>query len=356
MKDIAIWLIKLIGATLFIGGLLGMMTSLTIFGLLVLASAFFMQYTGKVKRGKQKSVAVKDVNLPLEEYLKSKVVGQDKAIKEIVSVIKMKAKRQEVEGALSPILGVFLFVGPTGVGKTETAKAIAEWFNWKYGHQFLQFDMGGFTYYHTASSLVGSPKGYIGSDEGGVLTRPLMHNPKAVILFDEMEKAYHTLYKPLMRLVDEGLIQEISTGLYTKLYQGVIIFTSNLFQSTIRAISQFVSDDIQKELLVRDVLTGKFDKVSHIVPQEVIKQDIHIAQGKGFPPEFIGRIDKIVIFEPLKEMDLVEIVARIMAKYRIPQDMKYAYQLTQKFKPIAKEYGVRTFLKKIEEELIRKEK
>ena len=323
-------------------------------GLFFLAVAVMLAFITEVRKaGKNKTMQASAQGIPaLRDYLKSRIVGQNKAIDEVVSTIKLKTKKQEVEGVM-PVLGTFLFVGTTGTGKTETAKAIAEWFNAKYGHQFLSFDMGGFTDYHTASTLVGSPKGYIGSQEGGALTRPLMQNPKAVILFDEIEKAHPSLYKTFMRLIDEGLVQEVSTGIYVKLNQGIIIFTSNLFQGTIREISRSMLDDTEKELLIRDVLTGKVDKALEIVPREVVQQDINNAQGQPFPPEFIGRIDKIVVFKPLKELDLVEITARVMAKYGISQDMKRAYQITQKYKQIANEYGVRVFIKKVEEELLR---
>lgn len=352
------FLVNITGLTLIIGGVLSMVWWLAILGLIIVAGVYLYPYVFSGRK-KNKAVAIKIGNLPsLREYLESRIVGQRKAIDDIVSVVKMKTRKQEVENRPNAILGTFLFVGKTGVGKTETAKAIGEWFNVKYGHQFLSFDMGNFSDHHTASTLVGSPKGYIGSEEGGALTRPLMSNPKAVILFDEIEKAHPSLYKPLMRLIDEGLIQEMSTGQYVRLHQGIIIFTSNLWQGVIRHLSQTIVDDVERELLIRDVLTGKLDKVSKYVPQEIIAEDMQRFTGDrrietmNFPPEFVGRIDKVVVYKPLKDMDLVEIVARIMDRYNIPRDMKYAYQLVQKYKQIANEYGVRVFIKKVEEELL----
>ncbi|MGC8580607.1 MAG: AAA family ATPase, partial [bacterium] len=150
-------------------------------------------------------------NRSLRIFLDNVVVGQEHAKKEIEEEIVKLLRKQQALRTRSPILGTFFFVGPTGVGKTETAKAIADYFA-SMGYQFLRFDMGNFSDYHTASTLVGSPKGYIGSEEGGALTRPLMRNPRAVILFDEMEKAHPSLFKTFMALIDEGEIQEVSTG------------------------------------------------------------------------------------------------------------------------------------------------
>ena len=296
--------------------------------------------------------------IPLEDYLKSRVVGQEQAIKDIVKVIKKNTKKQEVEGRAKPLLGTFLLVGLTGVGKTETAKALAEWFGSMYGHQFLQFDMGGFSDYNTASTLVGSPKGYIGSEEGGALTRPLMHNPRAVILFDEIEKAHPSLYKPLMRLIDEGTIQEVSTGQIARVSQGIILFTSNLWQGTIRELNRSVPDEVEREMIIRDVLSGKIESALRYVPERVLREDMQRFTGDkrfetmGFPPEFVGRIDKIVVYRLLKTMDLVELVARTMERLGIERDMKRAYQITKKYESVAQKYGVRVFLKKVEEELL----
>jgi ATPases with chaperone activity, ATP-binding subunit len=116
------------------------------------------------------------------------VIGQSYAKEEIVKqLITQVRKAQAAGGRGFRVLGTFFFVGPTGVGKTETAKAIYEYFK-QYGYQFLRFDMGNFGNPQDAATLTGSPRGYLGSDEGGALTRPLMSNNRAVILFDEMEK------------------------------------------------------------------------------------------------------------------------------------------------------------------------
>jgi len=186
----------------------------------------------------------------LERYLKSKVIGQDDAIKMLTDGIYQQAK------AKSQNLGSYLFVGQTGVGKTETVKALAEYLK-DFGYSFYRFDMNSFTQEHTASTLLGSPKGYIGSDEGGLLPRKLLENPRAVILFDEIEKAHPSLYRIFMTLIDEGHIQEVTTGMRVPAKNSIIIFTSNLYQETISAIISSDKNEIEKEMLILDVLTGK---------------------------------------------------------------------------------------------------
>jgi ATP-dependent Clp protease ATP-binding subunit ClpA len=327
-----------------------------IFFVVALISFFWsIFYKIKLVFGKKESrKAEKEVKLPsLEEYLKSRIVGQDEAVKEITKQITINIKKSEAKNTVPRVLGTFIFVGPTGVGKTETVKALAEWFNYKFGHQFLRFDMGNFSDYHTASTLVGSPKGYIGNEEGGALTRPLMHNPKAVILFDEIEKSHPSLYRTFMSLIDEGEIQEISTGIRVILNQSPIIFTSNLFQKTITKILESSLDNVRKELLIRDILTGKYNEAVELVGNETINEDLsNISSTRSFPPEFIGRIDKIVPFKPLSFQDLMNITYNVFLSYGQDIDNETIINITRKYEPIAKEYGVRVFIKKLEEEML----
>ncbi len=285
--------------------------------------------------------------------LNDMVIGQSQAKKEVTKTIHKNLLKQQILQDI-PILGTFFFVGPTGVGKTEMSKAIAKYFE-KSGYQYLRFDMGGFSDYHTASTLVGSPKGYVGSDEGGALTRPLMKNPKAVILFDEMEKAHSSLYKTFMSLIDEGEIQEVSTGNRIKLSQAIIIFTSNLYQDILGKVCNLIEDEVDREIVIRDILTGKFDRVLKYISESELDSMLKYYRSSGdyiadkFPPEFVGRIDKFVYFSHLTYNDYVTIVKHIARKYRKNVDPRL---IVDKYIEIAKNYGVRQFIKKVEEDLL----
>jgi ATP-dependent Clp protease ATP-binding subunit ClpA len=269
----------------------------------------------------------------LEMYLKEKIVGQDDAIKMLTDAIYQQAK------AKSRNLGSYLFVGQTGVGKTETAKALAEYLK-DYGYSFYRFDMNNFTQEHTASTLLGSPKGYIGSDEGGLLPRKLLENPRAVILFDEIEKAHPSLYRIFMTLIDEGYIQEVTTGMRVPAKNSIFIFTSNLYQETISAIMSSDKDDIEKEMLILDVLTGKV----HPLPTDYIHTDQYGMPFK-FPAEFVARLTKVVPFRKLSYQDLEKIAIKIV------RNRDKAVRLTKELYPLAEKYGVRVFVKKLRENM-----
>jgi ATP-dependent Clp protease ATP-binding subunit ClpA len=269
----------------------------------------------------------------LERYLKSKVIGQDDAIKMLTDGIYQQAK------AKSQNLGSYLFVGQTGVGKTETAKGLAEYLK-DYGYAFYRFDMNNFAEAHTASTLLGAPKGYIGSDEGGLLPRKLLENPRSVILFDEIEKAHHSLYRIFMTLIDEGYIQEVTTGMRVPAKNSIFIFTSNLYQETISAIMATDKDEIEKEMMILDVLTGKV----HPLPTDYIHTDQYGMPFK-FPAEFVARLTKVVPFRKLSYQDLEKIAIKIVG------DRDKAVRLTKELYPLAEKYGVRVFVKKIKESL-----
>jgi hypothetical protein len=269
----------------------------------------------------------------LERYLKEKIVGQDDAIGMLTDAIYQQAK------AKNRNLGSYLFVGQTGVGKTETVKALAEYLK-DYGYSFYRFDMNSFTQEHTASTLLGAPKGYIGSDEGGLLPRKLLENPRAVILFDEIEKAHPSLYRVFMTLIDEGYIQEVTTGMRAPAKNSIFIFTSNLYQETISAIISSDKDEIEKEMLILDVLTGKVQPL----PTDYIYTDQY-GMPFRFPAEFVARLTKVIPFRKLSYQDLEKIAIKIVG------DRDKAVRLTKELYPLAEKYGVRVFVKKLRESM-----
>ena len=297
-----------------------------------------------------KTISVSNLRQTLDQH----VIGQSYAKEEIAKQLVTQLKKAQASGRNPRVLGTFFFVGPTGVGKTETAKAISEYFK-RSGYQFLRFDMGNFANPHDAATLTGSPRGYIGSTEGGALTRPLMSNPRAVILFDEMEKADPTLFRTFMTLVDEGEIQETSTGKRVTLNNAIIIFTSNLYQGSIKEIITKEKDPIEAELAIRNLLTGNYNDAMKYVNFRQIQMekppDRQTSYGmtSKFPPEFIGRIDKVIPFTSLSVEDYKVIVMRLAKKYNRNVDVD---AIVKKNLPISEKYGVRQFIKKVEEDIL----
>jgi ATPases with chaperone activity, ATP-binding subunit len=288
----------------------------------------------------------------LRQTLDQHVIGQSYAKEEIVKqLITQVRKAQAAGGRGFHVLGTFFFVGPTGVGKTETAKAIYEYFK-QYGYQFLRFDMGNFGNPQDAATLTGSPRGYLGSDEGGALTRPLMSNNRAVILFDEMEKAGPVLFRTFMTLIDEGEIQETSTGKRVSLDNAIIIFTSNLYQATIKEIITKEKDPIAAELAIKNLLSGDPTDALKYASRDLVRKETPTNSDvitSKFPPEFIGRIDKVIPFTSLSVEDYKVIVKKLAAKYKKNVNVDL---IVSKNLPIAEKYGVRQFIKKAEEDIL----
>jgi len=285
------------------------------------------------------------------QTLDQQIIGQNYAKEEIVKQFAKQVNKAKALGHGFRVFGTFFFVGPTGVGKTETAKAIYAYFK-QSGYQFLRFDMGNFANPHDASTLTGSPRGYIGSDEGGALTRPLMRNNRAVILLDEMEKADPTAFKTFMTLIDEGEIQETSTGKRVTLDNAIIIFTSNLYQATIKEIITKEKDPIAAEAAIRNLLSGDPTDALKYASLDLIRRETPRNSGvmtSKFPPEFIGRIDKVIPFTSLSVEDYKVIVRRLAKKYNRNVDVD---AIVKKNLPIAEKYGVRQFIKKVEEDIL----
>ncbi|MFP3159726.1 MAG: AAA family ATPase [Hydrogenobaculum sp.] len=286
-----------------------------------------------------------------KQTLDQQVIGQSYAKEEIIKQLAKQVNKSKALGEGFRVLGTFFFVGPTGVGKTETAKAIYEYFK-QSGYQFLRFDMGNFANPHDSSTLTGSPRGYIGSDEGGALTRPLMRNNRAVILLDEIEKADPSLFRTFMTLIDEGEIQETSTGKRVSLDNAIIIFTSNLYQATIKEIITKEKDPIAAEAAIRNLLSGDPTDALKYASRDLIYRETPTNSGvmtSKFPPEFIGRIDKVIPFTSLSVEDYKVIVRKLAAKYKKNVNVDL---IVSKNLPIAEKYGVRQFIKKVEEDIL----
>ncbi len=217
--------------------------------------------------------------LKMEERLKKRVVGQDEAIELISNSI--RRSRAGLSDPNRPI-GSFLFLGPTGVGKTETAKALAE-FLFDDERQMIRIDMAEYMEKHSVARLIGAPPGYVGYEEGGQLTEAVRRQPYSVVLFDEIEKAHPEVFNALLQVLDDGRLTD-GKGRTVDFRNTVIIMTSNI-------ASQLIYDSAKEGM--------DFEK---------IKQRVIEALRDSFKPEFINRIDEIVIYKPLTKEHLLNII------------------------------------------------
>ncbi len=217
--------------------------------------------------------------LKMEERLKKRVVGQDEAIELISNSI--RRSRAGLSDPNRPI-GSFLFLGPTGVGKTETAKALAE-FLFDDERQMIRIDMAEYMEKHSVARLIGAPPGYVGYEEGGQLTEAVRRQPYSVVLFDEIEKAHPEVFNALLQVLDDGRLTD-GKGRTVDFRNTVIIMTSNI-------ASQLI-----------------YDSAKEGVNFDVMKQKVMESLREAFRPEFINRIDEIVIYRPLTKDHLSNII------------------------------------------------
>lgn len=226
--------------------------------------------------------------LKMEEILHQRVVGQDEAIKAISRAI--RRARAGLKDPKRPI-GSFIFSGPTGVGKTELAKALAEVM---FGDEeaIIRLDMSEYMERHTVARLIGAPPGYIGHDEGGQLTEAIRRKPYSVLLLDEIEKAHTDVFNTLLQVLEDGRLTD-SKGRAVDFRNTVIIMTSNVGASTIKkeAALGFVSGHNEKD---------DYERMKNRIMEET---------KKTFRPEFVNRLDDIIVFHPLNEEQLKEIVS-----------------------------------------------
>ncbi len=277
--------------------------------------------------------------LDFAEYGKWVVVGQDYAIDTIQKVLTANTKLADRgDPRRNRILASFLFVGPTGVGKTETAKALASWLS-QDGYDFLRIDANQFSDREAVWTLLGSPKGYVGSETPGLLPYAISQNPKLVLLIDEIEKADQGFYQFLLQMLDEGYVIERSTGYVYYLKRAIVIITSNLENKRIAEIMETLSDPVEIDIAVRKTLEGA---------------KINLGGGRSFriTPEFLSRIDAVIPFRSLGFEDLVQIAYRDLRGLGVDITIERTRELTQKYYPIAREYGVRYFMKKIQEDVL----
>lgn len=234
--------------------------------------------------------------LHLEEELHKRVVGQDEAVHAVATAI--RRARAGMKDPKRPI-GSFLFLGSTGVGKTELARALAECM---FGSEknMIRFDMSEYMEKHEVSRLVGAPPGYVGYEEGGQLTDAVRKTPYSVILFDEVEKAHPDFFNILLQVLDDGRLTD-GQGRTVDFTNAVIIMTSNLgsalLKNQMKKLGFKAEDKGEKKETFEDVKKLMMDEVKHTLR-----------------PEFINRIDEIIVFHPLTATDLSSIVNLMLAK------------------------------------------
>ena len=227
----------------------------------------------------------KDKLLNLEGELHKRVIGQDDAITAIADAV--RRSRAGLNDPRRPI-GSFIFLGTTGVGKTELAKALAE-FLFDDENMMTRIDMSEYQEKHTVSRLVGAPPGYVGYDEGGQLTEAVRRKPYQVVLFDEIEKAHPDVFNVLLQVLDDGRLTD-NKGRLVNFKNTIIIMTSNMGSQLIRENFATMTDDNREEVIERT-------KNSVL---ELLKQTIR--------PEFLNRIDETIMFTPLNEAEIEQIV------------------------------------------------
>ena len=263
----------------------------------------------------------------LEEHLHKRVIGQDEAVIAVSDAV-IRA-RSGLKDPNRPI-GSFIFLGPTGVGKTELARALAE-FLFDSEAAMIRIDMSEYMEKHTVSRLVGAPPGYVGFDEGGQLTEAVRRRPYSVILFDEIEKAHADVFNVLLQLLDDGRLTD-GHGRTVDFRNTVVIMTSNIASQIILGFKGQDYEKMKSQAL------------------EVLRQ--------SFRPEFLNRVDEVVVFHPLTRDELRQIVDVQLVRLRQRlEERKIELELTDKARDYLAEngydpsYGARPLKRLIQREL-----
>ncbi|MFY9742387.1 MAG: ATP-dependent chaperone ClpB [Candidatus Sulfotelmatobacter sp.] len=243
----------------------------------------------------------------MEDRLRQRVVGQDEALERVANAI--RRSRAGLSDPKRPI-GSFIFLGPTGVGKTELARALAE-FLFDDERALLRIDMSEYMEKHSVARLIGAPPGYVGYEEGGQLTEQVRRRPYSVVLFDEIEKAHPDVFNVMLQIMDDGRLTD-GKGRVVDFKNTIIIMTSNLGSSYLQAENLRTPEDFEKAT-------------------ERVTETLH----QHFRPEFLNRVDDIIIFRPLGKEQLVKIIElRLEDVRRLLADRKISIELTDAAKDL----------------------
>lgn len=233
-----------------------------------------------------------DKLLHLSDLLKARVIGQDEAVEAVAKAI--RRGRMGLKDPRRPV-GSFIFMGPTGIGKTELAKALSE-VMFGDASAMIRLDMSEYMEKHSVSKLIGSPPGYVGYEEGGQLTEKIRRKPYSVVLFDEIEKAHPDVFNILLQVLEDGVLTD-SQGRHVDFRNTILIMTSNVGASEMNAAKAL----------------GFTSKPESATDEEARRERMMAALKSTFRPEFLNRIDDIIIFNSLKEADIEKIASLMLA-------------------------------------------
>ena len=259
--------------------------------------------------------------LKMEESIKGVIIGQDEAVAKVSKAI--RRARVGINDPNRPI-GSFIFVGPTGVGKTLLAKELAKYL-FDSEKNLIRLDMSEYMEKHSVSRIIGSPPGYVGHEEAGQLTEKVRQHPYSIVLFDEIEKAHHDVFNILLQILDDGRLTD-SLGREIDFKNTIIIMTSNVGSRKIKDFGIGVGFS-----------TNARENNASEIEKSIIENDIN----KTFAPEFLNRVDDIVFFRSLSKEDIIKIIDIELNKLSKRLDnLDYEIEFTQEIKELIIEKGI----------------
>ncbi|MCL4112967.1 UNVERIFIED_CONTAM: hypothetical protein GTU68_038362 [Idotea baltica] len=317
------------------------------------------KYSQKFNTEKKQREMEERRKFPLEQRIKQRIIGQEGAIAVVSGAIRRKENGWYDEE--HPL--VFLFLGSSGIGKTELAKQVAEYLHRGKQSGFIRMDMSEYQQKHEVAKFIGSPPGYIGHDDGGQLTRKLKENPNAVVLFDEIEKAHPDVLTIMLQLFDEGRLTD-GKGKTIECKNAIFIMTSNLGSDEIADHSLQLREEAEKRVFQRYEGSGKMEdlEVSETITlsrrfkEKIIRP---ILKSHFQRDEFLGRINEIVYFVPFSRQELLRLVAIELQRWAKQAHEKHKIEL--KWDPIVLDvladgynvyYGARSVKHEVERRVV----
>ncbi|HLX96811.1 MAG TPA: ATP-dependent chaperone ClpB [Verrucomicrobiae bacterium] len=283
----------------------------------------------------------------MEERLAQRVIGQKEAIKAVSDAV--RRARSGLQDPNRPI-GSFIFLGPTGVGKTETARALAE-FLFDDENAMIRIDMSEYMEKHTVARLIGAPPGYVGYEEGGQLSEAVRRRPYSVVLFDEIEKAHHDVFNVLLQVLDDGRLTD-GQGRTVDFKNTIVIMTSNLGSPIIQ--EYFANGDGRSKMG-----DGKTPNSKLRTPNSELEELVMAELKRHFRPEFLNRVDDVIIFQSLDEAELAKIVdiqlerlGKRLAQQNLTLDVDAAAKKLLASEGYDPQFGARPLKRAIQEQLL----